>query len=359
MATLVLLLLAIVLGIIIWKAIKPYTIKYDHTLSLTGGNGSGKTLTGVKTAVVLLRKARFHWWFNYVFKLKIQNKIRNNKNKRIEKYNKKHPDNQKQKLVLLKPIPKPEIYSTIPILFKPHFWTSKYKREWACKIKLRHLTCLEEIAQNSIVLLDELPQLVNQYNWDIDVIQNNFSEFASLHRHYYNSMVIITSQAVQEIVAQIRRKANITTWCFNFRPGIWPLNKLYYKISCCDLMTNDQVSTTATTMVEENTRTYYSFFPPKDTYDSRCYSERINNILYKCNENNKTRYNKLKTNEILHFDMNKISALDDHTTKSQKLAMENKIKPKGTQQELNKLLALEKGATKDETRPQKDKKAKK
>lgn len=340
MGLVVLILLTIILLWILYKIFKPYTIKYDSTLSLTGGNGSGKTLTGVKIAVIQLRKRRFNWWIQNILILKIRNFfIRKHNKKNDIKINRK-PELENELIYYreLKPIPRPEIYSTIPILYKQHIWTPLKKREYACKITLKQLCCLEELPQNSVVLLDELPQIVNQYNWDLDVIQNNFSEFATFHRHYYNTIVIITSQAVQEIVAQIRRKANITTWCFNFRPGIWPFHRLYYKMSCCDLMTNDQVSTTASTLVEDNTKTYYALFPPKNTYDSRCYSERIENILYKCKEESKIRFNKLKTNEILHFDQNKISPLDDTTTKQQKKAMENKIKPRGTQEIFDSLV---------------------
>ena len=43
---------------ILYKILKPYFIKYDSTLAVVGGLGSGKTLTEVKIAIVLIRKQR-------------------------------------------------------------------------------------------------------------------------------------------------------------------------------------------------------------------------------------------------------------------------------------------------------------
>ena len=57
--TLAILIIFGIIGIIIlWKILKPYFIKYDSTLCLFGGLGSGKTMTGVKIAIVLIRLQR-------------------------------------------------------------------------------------------------------------------------------------------------------------------------------------------------------------------------------------------------------------------------------------------------------------
>lgn len=338
----VLIALAIILIFIIIKAIKPYTIKYDTVLSLFGGNGSGKTLTGVKITNNLIARATTAWFFAN-FKDILKNKRIERQNKKIKKWNKEHPTERKR---YIKPIDieaKPQVYSTIPVYYKRYFWS---KREYSCKFQLSHALLLEPLAQHSIVLLDELPQFVNQYNWDIPEVQNQFAEFATLFRHYYDGHIIITSQAIQEIVAQIRRKENIGTWCFNFRKMIWPLSHWFYKMSCCDIMTNDSVSVTASTLVDENTKTYYGKFPRKDTYNSRCYSERIKNTYYGLDKN-PIRFDSLKTNEIIRFETDKISPLDDTTTTEQKEKMAKKfklpiIKPKITTNILQEIIEAEK-----------------
>jgi len=332
-AKIILIVLLVMLIIYILKKLKPYTIKHDTIVSFSGGNGSGKTLTGVKLANVLITKARVAWWFTYRKERK--------QNRKIKKYNKKAKEYNKQAKIFnatctdkeskitykqykkLIEIPlKPQIYSTIPIYFKCFFWN---KREYSCKFLLSHALCLQPIAQWSIIVLDELPQFVNQYNWELPEVQNEFAEFCTFFRHYYDGHVIITSQASAEIVAQIRRKMNIATWCFNFRKPIWPLSKWFYKMSCCDLMLNDSVSVTASTLVEENTKTFWGRFPRKGTYDSRCYSERIKNMLYDLDKN-PIRYDSLKTNDIIRFDKDLISMLDNKTTTEQKENVANQFK---------------------------------
>lgn len=360
MVKIILLIVLILLIVFIIKKIKPYTLKYDTILSFIGGNGSGKTLTGVKTANTMITKARISWWFAY--------RKERRQNRKIKKYNKKAkiyneqakqfnancldkeskiPYKQYKKLVDI-PL-KPQIYSTIPVYFKCFFWN---KREYSCKFLLSHALCLQPIAQWSIIILDELPQFVNQYNWELPEVQNEFAEFCTMFRHYYDGHVIITSQASQEIVAQIRRKMNIATWCFNFRKPIWPLSKWFYKMSCCDLMLNDSVSVNASTLVEENTKTFWGKFPRKNTYDSRCYSERIKNMLYGLDKN-PIRFDSLKTNDIIRFDSDLISMLDDSTTTEQKEEVAKKFKiptkkPNMTTNILREIVKIEqrqKGAT--------------
>lgn len=324
-AKIILIIILILLVIYIIKKIKPYTIKHDTICSFSGGNGSGKTCTGVKLANVLIGKARIAWWFAYRKERRANRKIKR-KNEKIKEYNQqarlynatckdKTDKIPLKKYIKLIEIPlKPQIYSTIPLYFKCFFWN---KREYSCKFLLSHALCLQPIAQWSIVLLDELPQFVNQYNWELPEVQNEFAEFCTFFRHYYDGHVIITSQAVQEIVAQIRRKMNITTWCFNFRKPIWPFSKWFYKMSCCDLLVNDSVSVNASTLVEENTKTFWGKFPRKGTYDSRCYSERINNMSYDLDKN-PIRFDSLKTNDIIRFDADLKSMLDNKTTQEQK-----------------------------------------
>lgn len=353
LGTIILILLGIILIVIIVKMLKPYTLKYDTILSLSGGNGSGKTLTGVKRANIMIKKARVAWWFAYRKERKANRKIKK-QNAKIKEYNEQAKifnrscENKADKIpykkyIKLIEIPmKPQIYSTIPIYFKCFFWN---KREYSCKFKISHALLLEPIAQWSIIVLDELPQFVNQYNWELPEVQNQFAEFSTMFRHYYDGHIIITSQASQEIVAQIRRKMNIATWCFNFRKPIWPLSIWFYKMSCCDLMLNDSVSVNASTLVDENTKTFWGRFPRKGTYDSRCYSERINNMYYGLDKE-PTRYESLKTNEVIRFDSELISMLDDKTKEEQKADVATKFnlptkKPNMTTDILRKIVEIE------------------
>lgn len=294
---LILVITALIALFILWKILKPYLLKYDTTLLLTGGLGSGKTLTAVKTSVILLRKARLS--------TKIYNKIKKpfiNFFKRLwAKINKKY----KPKLLNKKRMP--QLYSNIPIYFKKSMWKSD--REWAIKLTVEQLLCFEEVIENSIVLIDELPQIINQFNWNLKQVQDNVNEWITFFRHYIGGHLICTAQATDDVVAQIRRKLNQAVWCFDFHKYAIFGIPLFYTIRMCDVMLNDDMSTFTTTYIEDNTKKHYGLFPPRNTYDTRCYSERAKNTLIKANK--QQRFNNIKTNEIIKIKPYE-SPLDDY-----------------------------------------------
>lgn len=350
MATIILIALGLIVGFFLYKIIKPYFLRYDKDLVISGPPGSGKTCTGVKEAIKILRKERLAWSIKYKIFQPITNFFRKLHNKK--EYSKQRAKAKKgidytlNLKEIKKPIPKPELYSFIPIHYKPHWWSNK--REWCLKLRISHLLLLEEMTQNNVCLLDDLPQAVNQFNWDIELIQTNFNEYTSEHRHYYNNYNIVTSQAVAEIVVQLRRKFNKTTLMLNFRKI--PLLPIY-KASCCDIMTNELISTMSSTLFEDNTRSYWGLLPAKGTYDTRCYSERIKNILISLDKSPKERFENLKTNDLIEFDPTKKSPLNDYTSPTTKVAMwekyskqiksYNALKPTATQETLNKIVAEE------------------
>lgn len=312
----VLIITGIIGLIILYRLLKPYFIKYDSTLCITGGLGSGKTITCVKTAVVLLRKNRFFKYKVYNKWHGFWNKVKAPINKRRLKYNIKHQkdNNFKQKKIfkIVEMRKKPMLYSNIPIHFKQKIFGSK--REWNITLTAPHILCLEEIQEYSVVFIDELPQFINQFNWNQELIQKNVNEFITFFRHYIGGYLIVNAQAIDDVVVQIRRKLNQATWCFDFKKWCFGL---FYTIRMCDLMLSDSVQTMSTTYIEENTRLHFGLFPPRKTYDSRCYSIRYKNI-YKPYEI-KERYKKLKTSKVLRL-VKYESPLDDTTTKEQKQA---------------------------------------
>ena len=165
------LLIIIIFGLIglfaLYKILKPYFLRYDSTLCFTGGLGSGKSLSTIKTAIVLLRKNRFLRYKMYNFwKVKIPNFFISRINKRHNKYNLKHTllkDGKRKKLYQEKLLrKKPMLYSNIPIHFKKHIFSRD--REWNITLTAPHILCLEEIREYSVVVIDELPQFINQFN---------------------------------------------------------------------------------------------------------------------------------------------------------------------------------------------------
>ena len=83
----------------------------------------------------------------------------------------------------------------------------------------------------------------------------------------------------------------------------------------CDIMLGDQIGTMSTTFIEDNTKLHFGLFPPRNTYDTRCYSLRYKNIYKKLEK--EPRYKKLKTNTVLRLQKYD-SPLDDERTLQQK-----------------------------------------
>lgn len=316
---LVLIIAGIVGIVILFFVLKPYVIRHDTTILFTGGLGSGKTLESVKQAIVLIRKQRFLKWKCYNklkvplwnFFIGIGNNIRKSKNK------KRDEDNQipmKDYLIKRK---KPMLYSNVPIHYKSHIMSGK--REWSKTMSVEHILLLEPMEEYSVVLIDELPQLINQFNWSEKLVQENVNEFITFFRHYIGGYLICNCQSTSDAVVQIRRKLNQAVWCFDFKRHLFGL---FYTVKMCDIMLSDDVSTMATTQIEENTKRHFGLFPPKRTYDSRCYSIRYNNVLFSYN---KARWEHLKTTNVLRVKEYK-SPLDDKTTMLEKQEMANKAK---------------------------------
>ena len=316
-ASVVLIILGVIGLIVLWKVLKPYFLRYDTTLAITGGLGSGKTLTTIKTACILIRRQRFtkYYLWNFIH-CTIVNFFRRANNHRKHKYNQKiiKKKIQGKKLKLIKPLNtprrKPMLYSNIPIHFKIHIFGRK--REWNKTLEAPNIMLLKEMPEYSVVVIDEVPQFINQFNWDQPIIQKNVNEFITYFRHYIGGYLLVNAQAIDDVVVQIRRKLNQAVWCFDFKKWFFGL---FYTIRMCDIMLGDQITTMSTTYIEENTKLHFGLFPPKKTYDTRCYSGRYQNIYKKYEP--EIRNKKLKTNKVLRL-MQYTSPLDDTTTEEMK-----------------------------------------
>ena len=301
---------------ILYKILKPYFIKHDSTMCFVGGLGSGKSWESVKLTKILIRKQRLKYYYFGNLKIKIVNRIKKIINFFHLKYNLKNfkkPKFKAKKIYTLKKLnKKPLVYANIPMHFRTHLLGTKW--EWATLLEAPHILCLEEIREYSVVLIDELPQFINQFNWNQELIQKNVNEFITFFRHYIGGYLITNAQAIDDVVVQIRRKLNQCTWCFDFHKWGWPI-PLFYTIRMCDILLSDQVQTMSTTYIEDNTKLHFGLWTWRKNYDTRCYSERYKNILKK--DENKPKWKLLKTNKVLRL-VKYISPLDDKTTEQQK-----------------------------------------
>lgn len=302
----------IVIAIILFFWLKPYIIRHDTTILFTGGLGSGKTLESVKLAIVLIRKQRY---FKYVW----YNRIKRIQNHFIKKHNRwvaNHPckkNGSPNKFWDLKTLrKKPMLYSNIPIQFKTHWYTRNKDREWSVMLTESHITLLKEITEYSVVMIDEFPQFVNQFMWNEEIVQNNLNEFITFFRHYIGGFFICNAQSENEIEVHFRRKLNQAIYSYNFRKWCFGL---FYTNRMLDIMLSENVSTMTTAQAEENTKLHFGLFPPRKTYDTRCYSVRYKNVLEKAVP--RSKWKQLKTYKVLRM-KEYISPLDLETTQEQK-----------------------------------------
>lgn len=295
-------ILVIIAITIIYFFLKPYFVKYDTTIAFTGGLGSGKTLNAVKTGKTLFKKIESQIKFQNYFKKLINKYIIIPHNKRCKKYNIKHSEDKNPKFKThwkekeLAPLPK--FFSNIPILLKKG--NKKHEPVFTNKITKDMLLLKDtNIPEYSIVLLDELPQLINQYNWNEIEVQNNVNEFITFFRHYIGGYFIITAQSIDDVVSQIRRKMNTYYWLFDFHKFLF----FFYKVRILQLQSSDIVSNVNQGFVEDNMKWIYGTLFSRD-YDSRCYSERYNRLSQKEQEKENYKYirfGQMKTNSIIRF----------------------------------------------------------
>lgn len=308
-----LIIVALIIGVIVlffW--LKPYIIRHDTTILYTGGLGSGKTLESVKSAIVLIRKNRFIKYTLYNRWHKFLNFFKLKHNKSVEKRptTKKGKPRKIWKIVPMRK--KPMLYSNIPIQFKSHWYTSKKDREWAVILEEKHITLLKEITEYSVVLIDEFPQFVNQFMWDEQIVQDNLNEFITFFRHYIGGYFICNAQSEAEIEVHFRRKLNQAIYSYDFHKWCFGL---FYTNRMLDIMLSENISTMSTAQAVENTKIHFGLFPPRNTYDTRCYSIRYKNVLEKAYPRDK--FDQLKTQRILRLKEYE-SPLDIETTKKQK-----------------------------------------
>lgn len=310
-ATALTIISTIVLAFVLWKIIKPYIIRYDTTLLFTGGLGSGKTSNSVIQTIICIRKNRFFHYYMPIFLHKIATPLRKLHNKRRVKRFWKCRKGSCLYLPLYKKPKKPLVYSNIPVTFRTHLFG--FKREWATVLDEEHILLLKEINEYSVVFIDEFPQFISQFDWDIELVQKNCNEFITYFRHYIGGNLIINAQSEDEIECHFRRKLNIGIWCFNFK--VWPLPFLpiFYTCRMCDFMLSDNITTMSTTYIEENTRWRFGFFP-RGAFNSRCYSPRYKRVHTKLVSTKK--WQQLKTTKVLRL-RKYVSPLDDKTTPNQ------------------------------------------
>ena len=274
MVDILLIIICIVALYFIYKFAKPYFIRYDTTILYCGGLGSGKTLNSVKQALTLYKKQLMKYNFKNYFN-KFKNLFRK-KDKRVEFTEKV-----------------PLLYSNIPIKIS--------NKKQSVQLTKNHLILKTRINEGSVVFIDELPTLVNQFNWNLKEVKYNLNEFITFFRHYIGGYLVVNGQAESEIVKQVRVKLNSYYWCFDFKKFL-----CFYRVKVLHSLVSEYDISVSTDFIDEHCKKFYGILTKK--YNSRAWRHRYDKLNYY--DNKEFNSCDLTTNRILRFEDYK-SNLDD------------------------------------------------
>lgn len=257
------------------KFFKPTPITHDSTVLFTGGLGSGKSLNSVKVSIKAYKSAVFHWKLDNL-KVKAWNWFFPNKKKGFAE--------------------KPMFKSNLPVKLGKDKYSSILTRD--------DLTLKTRIPVGSVVLIDELPQFINQFQWES--AQGVLNEFITFFRHYVNGLLVCNAQSLDEVECHIRRKLSAYYYCFDFQPFFW----IFYRCHILKCRVGDAAVSLTNEYVDDNAKWHYGFlvFAP---YRSRYLMHRYDKVK-KVNE---AAFDDFYTNRILRFDTGYVSPLDDKETR--------------------------------------------
>jgi hypothetical protein len=242
-------LILLLLGVLFYLLLsfKQKQVPNNTIVAFTGGLGSGKTLLAVRHAIQSYRRSVRQYY--------------------IERW-----------VPILNLLPKkykemPQFYSNIPVRVG-WFW---YGKRMARQLTYEHLTLQSRIEEYSTLLIDELGQFANQYEYDNPFVQQYIQEFVRFFRHYVDGRMFITDQSSSNIVVSIRRRINQIYNLSNFRKILF-----FYKVNVSEIHITEDLLNIQDSLTPDAEQPYFfgtmlpnflrSLLRVLPRYDSRCYS---------------------------------------------------------------------------------------
>jgi len=270
---LLIILAVLVIGIIsvTLNYIRSKKFPLDTVICLTGGLGTGKTLIAVNQAIREYRKRLLMW------KLGLYNK--------------------RKGLKIIKRAEMPKLYSNIPILLKRPIYISKklipHREYFSEVLTYEHILLLNKIPEYSVILIDEVGQVADQYQYDNPFIMQNLQQFIRYFRHFVDGKLILTDQSSSNIVVAIRRRINKIYNLHDFKRNWF----FFYKVKVQELFITEDIMSTAEQNINKEYEFFYGLLSLKwlkflditrlwtyKKYDSRCYSVMYDGVKRQLNE---------------------------------------------------------------------------
>lgn len=264
MLYLIILLVLIVIAtiIIVRQYLGSYKIGDENIVLFSGAPGTNKTYLCIKYAIRRYNKQLFKYRLK-----KIKNKLLFwRKREEVEE---------------------PRLYSNIPIKLS--------KSEWSYKLDKEHLLLVKKINKGSVIVLDEIGEVADQYSYNNVLVQVNFQELIRFVRHYGQEWYIYTTdQAIENVVVQVRRRIALNLILYKLRK--YPFR--FFKV-----MLKEEIINTPAMSLTPNEKVYYIFGryrkEKRKYYDTHCYSER-----YRPGKDESERWTGYKTNVYLSINKN-------------------------------------------------------
>jgi hypothetical protein len=219
----------------------------NTVIAFTGGLGSGKTLLAVRHAIQSYRRSIRQYYYERYIPI-------------LNMFPKKFKE-------------KPQFYSNIPVRVGFGIWGKRM----AQVLTYEHLTLQTRIEEYSTLLIDELGQFANQYEYDNPFVQQYIQEFVRFFRHYVDGRMFITDQSSSNIVVSIRRRINQIYNLSNFHRILF-----FYKVNVAEIHITEDLLNIQDSLTPDAEQPYFfgvmlpkiinNLLRVRPRYDSRCYS---------------------------------------------------------------------------------------
>lgn len=274
----------VIVGYFLFKKFcNPASLSHDSTILFTGGLGSGKSLNSVKVAIKAYKRYLRSWKLS-CFKVRFLHWLWPNR------FDLVFPE-------------KPLIKSNMPIKVSNRFnrVTKRFEPVFSKVLTRDDLTLKTRLPEHSVVVIDEMPQFLNQFQWES--AQGVLNEFITFFRHYVDGLLVTNAQSLEEVECHIRRKLSSYYYCFDFQPFFF----LFYRVHILKCRVGDAGVSLTNEYIDDNAKWHYGLLLFKP-YASRWAKHRYDRVT----EVNETAFDSYYSNNILRFDeTGYVSPLDD------------------------------------------------
>lgn len=238
----------------IFTYIKGHNVNFDTSICFIGGQGSGKTYNAFALAKKLLLKKRIEVLI-INFKIFIKNIFRKKTNKLFY-------------------YEKPYIYSNLPFL---------HHRKFGRVLDIKHIMLQIKLPPKSIILIDELSDFCNQWDFKQENVIDNLTDFMRYIRHYtLGGVLICTDHCLDNIAKPVRSRIGAVYYLYDFKMLFKPFISLFYYCKYIRLMSIEGVVHTVTTEDAQKVpfwkKPYLFGFHIGKVYDTYAYYDKYKDL---------------------------------------------------------------------------------